>query len=366
MLYFDHAAATQMSAEALKTYQEVAQHFYANSDSLHQAGNTAGQLIQETRQNLADTLHLSTDGLVFTSGGTQANQLGITALVQGRHQKEILVSPLEHASVYQVLEKLSRDQGYSITKLPVDCHGQITTSTLAKYLSADTNLVIIQGTNSITGICQNISDLAAYLQASNVPLFVDAVQSITKVPLELSQVAGFSISAHKFNGPKGCGLLYLNPQYLTKPLFQHVFQQNGFLPGTLDTPGILSMFTALTQNLKNQTKSLVHLQSLKDALYTDLNSSIEPIAPWATFPGICGLLLPHTPGQEAATYLGQKGLCFSTVSACSLRDPRPDSTLASLGLTPEMSDRYIRISFGQTNTIAEVQQLTQALNHFYS
>lgn len=365
MLYFDHAASTQMSPAALQTYQEVAQNFYANSDSLHQAGNTAGQLIQETKNQLAQLFKLATDGFVFTSGGTQANQLGITALVQGRPQKEILVSPLEHASVYQILDKLQQTQGYRIQKLPVDNHGHVTIPILTKYLSADTNLVIIQGTNAITGICQNISDLAAYLQASDVPLFVDAVQSVTKVPLDLTQVAGFSVSAHKFNGPKGCGFLYLNPKYLTQPLFQHVFQQNGFLPGTLDTPGILSMLTALTQNNAQQAQNLVYYQTLKQTLYDAIKPTIEPIAPWARFSGICGLLLPHTPGQEAATFLGQQGFCFSTVSACSLRDPRPDATLTSLGLTPEMSERYIRLSFGAENTVTQVQQLAQALNQYY-
>ncbi|MFD1670605.1 cysteine desulfurase family protein [Agrilactobacillus yilanensis] len=366
MIYFDHAATTPMSAAALATYQQVAKAFYANSESLHRAGNSAGQLIQEAQTTIAQTLNLLPEGLIFTSGGTQSNQLGLMALAQGSSKKEILVSPLEHASVYQVLNKLAQTQEYQIKILPITATGQVTAQSLAAAITPNTGLIVIQAVNPITGICQNIAELNTTATHYKVPLFVDAVQGLTKINLDLQNLAGFSASGHKFNGPKGCGLLYLNPNYLTKPLFQNVFQQNGFLPGTLDTPGILSLTTALMTNLQQQVTQFTQLTHLKAALLANLAPTIKPVAPWAEFPGICGLLLPHTPGQEAVTVLGQQGLCFSTVSACSLKDPRPDATLTALGLSASENERYIRLSFGALNQVKEVTKFTDILNRDYA
>lgn len=361
MIYFDHAATTAMSSAALTVYQRVAQDFYANSESLHQAGTAAGQLIQEAQQQLGQLLNVSGEGLIFTSGGTQANHLGITSLAHGTKKKQILVSPLEHASVYQILDYLSTHEAYQIQRLPVDSAGHVTPASLTAALTPETGLIVIQATNPITGICQPLPALAAVAQAAGVPLFVDAVQAVGKLPLELTQVAGFSASAHKFNGPKGCGLLYLAPTALASGPFHPVFQQHGFLPGTLDTPAIVSMVAALALNCQDQPAAYRQLARLKEYLLTHLPAAFTPVAPTAEFPGICGLLLPHHPGQEVATILGHQGICLSTVSACSLKDPRPDPTLRALGYSAEEADRFLRVSFGPENTTAEIDQLVAAL-----
>ncbi|WP_125768538.1 cysteine desulfurase family protein [Lapidilactobacillus wuchangensis] len=364
MIYFDHAATTKMSLNALQTYQEVAAHFFANSESLHQAGNAAGQLIQEARQQLASTFQLNPEGIIFTSGGTEANEVGIKALARGTNKPEILVSPLEHASVYQVLNELATRDNYQIRKLPVDQHGHITAATLAAAITPATGLIVIQAVNPITGVTQDIDGLQAVAATKQRPLFVDAVQGIAKIPLNLHQLAGFSASAHKFNGPKSCGFLYLAPDYPATPEYQNVFQQQGFLPGTLDTPGIISMLTALTESLAAMPASLVQLQKLRQHFYQSLAPSCRRIGDNTDYPGICGLLLPKLTGQEVATRLGQQGICLSTVSACSIKDPRPDPTLTALGLTTSEAERYLRISFGPENTLTEVDQMLTALTPY--
>lgn len=364
MIYFDHAATTKMSAAALQVYQEVATNFFANSESLHQAGNAAGQLIQEARTTLATTFQINQEGIIFTSGGTEANQIGIAALAHGSTKKEILVSPLEHASVYEVLNLLATKEGYQVKKMAVDQHGQVTPEILAAAITPATGLIVIQAVNPIVGICQNISALQTVAEQHQLPLFVDAVQAVGKMPLHLEKLAGFSFSAHKFNGPKGSGCLYLAPDFPTAPEYQNVFQQQGFLPGTLDTPGIISMMAALSASLAKMPTTLTHLQNLRTHFYQTIAPAFRRIGTDDNYPGICGVLLPKLTGQEVATRLGQRGICLSTVSACSIKDPRPDPTLTALGLSTAESERYLRLSFGDENTLAEVDQVVTALNTY--
>lgn len=366
MIYFDHVATTPMSREALDTYREVAENFYANSESLHQAGNASGQLVNESKATIANLLDVPVEGLVFTSGGTESNHLGIQSLTMGTSKKEILVSPLEHSSVYEILTYLSETSGYRVKTLPVDDTGHVTPAILKRAITAETGLVILQAVNAITGIVQDITALNDLAIDAGVPLFVDAVQGLAKVPLDLSQVAGFSASSHKLNGPKSCGILYLSPQAITKAPYKYVFQQNGFLPGTIAVPEVVSATVALQTAWDNRAANFKHVSALKKQLLSLIAPAIRPIAPWAEYPGICGLLLPSTQGQMAATTMGQQGYCFSTVSACSIKDPRPDNTLMALGLTEQQAGRFIRISFGPSNTAAEVSQFAAALNRDYS
>ncbi|MCH4172449.1 MAG: cysteine desulfurase [Lactobacillus sp.] len=366
MIYFDNAATTPMSAKALDTYTTVAQNFYANSESLHEAGNAAGQLVQEAQTTIANLFKIPVEGIIFTSGGTEANQLGIRSLATGSGKTQILVSPLEHSSVYQALDLLHREFGFDIQTLPVTATGQITAAELTHQITANTALIVIQAVNSITGIQQNLPELKQAAQTAKVPLFVDAVQAMGKIDFDPTGLAGFSASAHKFNGPKSSGLLYLSPQVLTDPPYRHVFQQNGFLPGTLDVPGIVSMTTALTDSLPLISQRLALVTQLKAAFLKELAPSFAPVIPTGGYPGICGVILPKNQGQDVVTRLGQQGICFSTVSACSIKDPRPDKTLTALGYDQATIERYIRLSFGPENTLAEVDKLATILNHEYA
>ncbi|MFT8836191.1 cysteine desulfurase family protein [Liquorilactobacillus satsumensis] len=364
MIYFDNAATTKMSKAALEAYYEVAENFYGNSESLHLFGTQSSTLITQAQQQIATLFKLPAAGFIFTSGGTESNQLGIESLSSVNSQKrEILVSPLEHSSVFQILDKLVTEKGFKVKTLPVNKRGKITPAGLRGRLSAQTALVVIQAVNSVTGICQDIPALKKITGAQQVPLFVDAVQAVTKIPMSFAGLAGFSCSAHKFNGPKSSGLLFLNPNMPVNTRFNNVFQQNGFLPGTLDVPGIVSMATALQAEFSKVQQSYAVVTTLKKRLKGLVSPQIRVIA--GDYPGICGLILPQTQAQEAVTRMGQLGFCFSTVSACSIRDPRPDRTLQALGLTAAESKRYLRISLGPHNTLSEVECFATCLNQLY-
>ncbi len=366
MIYFDNAATTKMSRHALTTYEKIAENYFANSESLHRAGTEAGYIVKLCRRQIAERLDLDPDGIVFTSGGTESNQLGIRTLLGAPDKREILVSPLEHASIYQLLEKISRTDGCAVRVLPIDAQGHVTPDTLAAAITAHTALIVVQAVNAVTGIRQPTAALSQVAQTHHVSLFVDAVQAMGKVPLTVAGLAGFSVSAHKFNGPKGCGFLYLSPEVETYPQFADVFQQSGFLAGTLDVPAIASMTTALQDALDKLPKHEQTVERLRRELIRQLAPSFKIVDNFTGYAGILGMILPHTPGQEAATELGRRGYAISTVSACSLRDPRPDRTLTALQLAPQEIEHYIRISFGDENTPAEAAEFAAQLNQFYA
>ncbi len=364
MIYFDNAATTKMSTEALKVYTEVAQQFYANSDSLHILGNQSSNLILQVKSKISQLLHVPADGLIFTSGGTQSNQIGIESLVEiSEKRDEVLVSPLEHSSIYQVLERLERRNKFKICFLPVTENGKVLPEALENGISERTALIVVQAVNSVTGIIQDISALKLIAKRHDIPFFMDAVQAVTKIPLDYTDISGFSVSAHKFNGPKGCGLLFLSPESITVPSYNNVFQQNGFLPGTLDVPGISSMTTALQYNFPTIEESLEKMHILQSKLKSLISKDIRMVVD--DYPGICGLILPRTQGQEAVTKMGQLGFCISTVSACSILDPRPDRTLLSLGLSPTEVSRYIRVSLGSDNSVDEIEKFVATLNNLF-
>ncbi|KRM97077.1 cysteine desulfurase [Liquorilactobacillus aquaticus DSM 21051] len=364
MIYFDNAATTKMSAAALKSYREVAENFYGNSESLHFFGNQSNSLVDESRQTIAKLFNVIPDGLIFTSGGTESNQVGISTLAKvGGKKNEILVSPLEHSSVYQILDKFEADKKAHIRFLPVDSAGKVTPTILKKNISSKTALIIIQAVNSIVGIVQDIKSLKTIASENKIPLFVDTVQATAKIPIDFSNLAGFSCSAHKFNGPKSCGLLFLSPNALTVPQYNNVFQQNGFLPGTLDVPSIVSMTTALQEAYPKIDANYSYLKGLQTRLEKNISREIKVIH--GAYPGICGLMLPQVQAQEAVTTMGQSGFCFSTVSACSIKDPRPNRSLLSLGLSAEETKRYIRLSFSPSNTPAEIDLFAETLNEMY-
>ena len=365
MIYFDHAATTQMSESALKIYMQVAQQFYANSDSLHLFGNQRSNIITQAKTNISELLHIPTEGLVFTNGGTQGNQLGIVSLLNTSEERcDVLVSPLEHSSVYQTLERLELQGKINVCTLPVNSEGKVSPEVLENAITHRTALIIIQAVNSVTGIVQDISDLKIIAKNNDVPFFMDAVQAISKIPLDFVDISGFSVSSHKFNGPKGCGLLFLSPNAIVTPQYKNVFQQNGILPGTVDVPAIASLAVALQDNYLKINENLKHFQELKFKLVTSIAQTIKVIK--GDFPGICGLVLPNTQGQEVVTKLGQLGICLSTVSACSILDPRPDPSLRSVGLMDSEISRYIRVSFGFDNTLEEVEILVKKLNTLFA
>jgi cysteine desulfurase len=359
MHYFDFAATTPMTPAALKTYQQTAQQFFGNPNSPHPVGEQAAALLAHCRQQLALQLTVPAESLIFTSGGTEANHLAIALTLQQLppNRREILISPLEHSSF---AHELAAYPHLTVKTLPLD-HGQVTPAILTQALTPATGLVIIQQVHSITGLIQPITPLAQLARANGSYFHCDCVQSFGKVPLP-QQVTSWSCAGHKFGGPKSCGLLYLDPTMPFTPLLPNVSQEHGFRPGTVDVPGIASFTTAALASLTQQSEQQVQFQHLKQQLQQAL-PQWQPAVTNMTYPGIIGLLAPHTLGTVVLAALSAQEICIATTSACNSQG-EVDPSLLALGFTKEQAQHFIRISLGPTTTPTEIQQLAQALQPF--
>ncbi|MDR3242282.1 MAG: IscS subfamily cysteine desulfurase [Lactobacillaceae bacterium] len=358
MTYFDFAATTPMSKNALKTYSQVAREFFGNPSSHHAIGLKANGLLMHCRETIADLIHVPKQSLIFTSGGSEGNELAIRMSIKqlNADKNEILVSPIEHASVHHILASIP---DLNIKELPLNKHGQLTPELLQEVLTPQTGLIILQAVNSVTGIIQPIDELATIAKQHDVLFHCDGVQAFTKYTVPFN-VTSYSASSHKIYGPKGTGLLYLNPRVGFTPLFPGVTHEFGFRQGTVDLPSVAAFTTAIQDAFSSYTDDIAHYKSLRTTLIESL-PTWENMLDCPTYPGIIGLFAPVSVGNQFIDTLHEFGYCVSSTSACNDL-ATTDPALLAIGISPDLASRFVRISFGKTTTVNEVLELARVLN----
>lgn len=356
MKYFDYAATAPISPTALEVYIETAQQYFGNTESTHQVGRQAQQLLKHCRNIFSQLTEKPADSLIFTSGGTESNQLALKmSLALLEEKNEVLVSPLEHPSI---LHLLKAQPNIKLNILPLD-NGRVTLANLESAFTDRTGLVVLQHVNSVTGIIQDISDLANYTQQQGALFHCDCVQSFGKLPLP-ENITSFSTASHKIGGSKGSGLLYLSPEVPFKSLYPGTTQEKGFRGGTTDLPAIAAFTQAAKESFFEMTKNLEKYQRFQQLIFSELpawNHFSESYA------GITGLFSPKIGASDLVAAMDQLGFCLSTTSACNSHD-LVDPSLEALALPKDVADRYFRISFGKSTTKADVTALIEALKSF--
>lgn len=259
MNYFDYAATTPMSAIALKVYLETAEKYYGNPSSNHPIGQAAQQLLSHCRQVFSELVEKPAESLIFTSGGTESNQLALALSLKllPKERREVLVSPIEHPSL---LYALAADPTIRVKKLSLDQQGKISPAVFAEALTDQTGLVVIQ---------QPIDALAKIARQHKILFHCDCVQSFGKQPLPKG-ISSFSAASHKLAGPKGCGLLYLDSTVAFRPLSPGTTQEHGFRGGTQDLPAIAAFTQAASEAFKEMSQNLTYFRRLQQALVNDL------------------------------------------------------------------------------------------------
>ncbi|TVZ83589.1 cysteine desulfurase [Aeribacillus composti] len=368
MIYFDFAATTPMSEKAIASYTEAEKFAYGNSSSLHDIGGKAYELLTASRKAFAALLGGDPNGVYFTSGGSEGNILAIQSLLNSTpNKKHIIASSLEHASIDHYLSLL-RAKGYDITFLKHDQNGNILMEHLEEEIREDTALVTIQHGNSEIGTIQNIKEIGLFLKKRKIYFHTDCVQTFGKllIPVDEMNADAYTFSSHKIYGPKGVGAVYIHPAASWSPVIPGTTHEDGFRPGTVNVPGIFSFVTAANEFYNQREKYFNHFIKLKQHLISQLKKQLPTITivnetKKEVLPNIVGVVTNSLEGQFVMLELNRKGFAVSTGSACQAGNSHPSKTLLSIGFDKDSAHQFIRISFGITNTISEVDELINAI-----
>jgi cysteine desulfurase len=363
MIYLDYAATTPMSEQALKAYTNTASLFFGNPSSLHDAGTKADELLALCRKQFAQFINGQEQGVYFTSGGTEANNLAIRSLLRGCSpaKRHIITTSVEHSSILHLFDQLGKE-GFTVTYLPVDVQGKVLVSTLQDAILPETVLVSIQHVNHEIGTIQPIKEIGRYLKEQHILFHCDCVQSFGKLPIDV-QAAGIdslSVSSHKIYGPKGMGAVYIDPAVPWKPVYPNTSHQNGFRPGTIDVPGVVSFITAAQETYAGMEKQRQMHEQLKAQwlnLLEPLKSVITVEGAEESIPSVIGMTIRRIQGQYVMLECNRHGISISTGSACQAGLQQPPAVMTAIGKTEEEAKQFIRISFGKNTSYNELNQL---------
>ena len=367
MIYFDNSATTKMYPEVLDTYRKVNEQFFGNPSSLHRIGNEADALLQQSRKQIAQLLAVQPDEIFFTSGGTESDNWAIkgTAMEKFHAGKHMIASSVEHPAVSKSLEQLGK-LGFEITYLPVDTDGIISVEELGKAIRKDTILVSVMAINNEVGSIQPIEAIGELLE--NYPwvhFHVDAVQAVCEcVPLiQHPRVDLLSLSAHKFHGPKGVGILYKKHGKRIAPLLTGGGQEAGMRSTTENVGGVAAMAKALRMTLENGASSREQEQLVRGKLLAAL-SEYEDVRIFSPEDGAGHILcfaMKGVRGEVMVHAFESQDIFISTTSACSSRKKGTPYTLGSMGVPLSWSQCAVRISLSGENTQAEADAF---IEHF--
>lgn len=372
MLYMDYSATSPTHPEVIQTVTEVMTHYYGNPSSLHRLGVSAERIIEKSRTIIAETIGASPDSIIFTSGGTESNNLAIKGIIgtyrhRGRH---IITTAIEHASVYECCKQLEQ-YGYRITYLQADRTGAVDVDELRSSITEETVLVSIMHVNNEVGRIQPIDEIGHVLrQYPRILFHVDAVQAIGKVAFRLDQsrIDLLSCSAHKIGGPKGIGFLYRRKGVELEPLFAGGGQEQQVRSGTENVPAIAGMAKAIRLSYDSLNANVDHMYALRTRLYEKI-SAIQGIIINGSdtmkemAPHIIHISIPGRKPETIIHALEQNQIYISTQSACASTREKPSRILQAMGLEHVLTISGIRISISHEHTLENMDYFTDALVH---
>ena len=369
-IYFDNSATTRVFDSVRDIMTETMTADYGNTSSLHTKGVEAEQYVREARAEIAKSLRVKEKEIIFTSGGTESNNLAIlgTALANRRSGNHIITSCIEHASVYNTTAFLE-EQGFRVTYLPVDHNGHVSPEDLRAAICDDTILVSIMYVNNEMGAVEPIAKLAQVLRETKPQAYfhADAIQAYGKYVIRPKKegIDLLSVSGHKIHGPKGVGFLYVDERVKIRPILFGGGQQMGMRSGTENVPGCAGLGAAAKEIYRDHEAKVDHLYALKDRFVSGLHElegvtvhgltgrDSAPQIVSAGFEGIRAEVLLHA--------LEEKGIYVSSGSACSSNHPGISGTLRGIVVKESLLDSTLRFSFGVFNTEDEVDECLRVL-----
>ena len=361
---FDSASTTNVQAQVLKTYIDLLQKEYANSESLYDEGVAMHLKLEKARAAIASLLQVQAQEIIFTSGASESNSAAIKGVCFAqRDKKHILTTSIEHSSVRHAVAQMAEIFNYEVTYLSVNEKGVISLEEMKKSLREDTAIVSIMAVNNEVGSIQPIQEVGEYVKKHSHAYFhVDLTQAIGKVELDMKYIDLASMSAHKMNGLKGSGILVKKNHVPFVPLINGGEQEFGLRGGTANALVDLVLAKTLRLYLEEQKKKRPHIQALNERLVTGLRK-LEGV--WINSPseGIANIVnfsYPKIPSEVMQNALNKKGFMVSAKSTCDSKSSEPSEVLMAMGLGRDRSLSSIRVSFHGENTLEEVDSFLKA------
>lgn len=369
MLYLDNAATTPVRPEVLEAMWPYLTSTFGNPSSHHTVGEAAAGALRDARRRVATLLGVRPGDVVFTSGGTEADNLavkGITlaALERGRH---VVTSPIEHEAVAESVAYLTRFHGVEATVLPVDGTGLVDPAELAAALRPDTVLVSLMAANNEIGTVQDLSALGAVTRATGVPFHTDAVQAAGWLPLGLDRlgVDALSLAGHKLGAPKGVGLFAVRGSLPLEPLLHGGGQERGRRSGTEQVAAAVGLATALELAERDRVEAVDRVSGLRDEFIARVLNEVPRARltghPERRLPGIASFVFPGTSGEAVLLELERRGVVSSSGSACAAGSDEPSPVLLAIGIAPEVAQTAVRFSWTAAVTAADLDRTASAV-----
>ena len=367
-IYADNAATTRMSRTAIDAMIPYMENVYGNPSSLYSIGQEAKEALEEAREQVAAVIHAEPREILFTSGGSEADNQALrsaAAIGARKGKKHIISSAFEHHAILHTLNRLEKE-GYEVTLLPVHENGLVVPEELEAAIREDTCLVTIMTANNEIGTIQPIGEIGAICKKHGVLFHTDAVQAVGHLPIDVKelQVDLLSASAHKFHGPKGTGFLYARKGIALTNLIEGGAQERGKRAGTENVPGIMSMAAALKEAADHLEKNAAHKTALRDRLIQGLqeipHSALNGDAQ-RRLPGNVNFCFEGIEGESLLLLLDDKGISASSGSACTSGSLDPSHVLLAIGRVHDVAHGSLRLSLGEDITEEEVDYIIRSV-----
>jgi cysteine desulfurase len=365
-VYLDHNATTPVHPEVLAEMLPYFAEVYGNPSSVHGFGRQAREGVETARDRIATFLRVAPEEIVFTSGGTESDNLGVKGLAQARGGGHVITSRVEHHAVLRTCQALER-QGVAVTYVPVDAEGRVDPDDVARALRADTVAISIMHANSEVGTLQPIAAIGALARERRIPLHVDAVQTFGKIPLDLDAlgVDVLSFSSHKIYGPKGVGGLWIRRGTKMVAIQHGGEHERRRRAGTENVPGIIGFGKAVEIRGRDMPEESVRVQALRDRLWRGLQARVPEVRlsghPTERLPGTANVAFRHVEAESIVLGLDLEGIAVSTGSACTSGNVEPSHVLVAMAVPLDWAMGAVRCSLGRSTTEADIDHVIDAV-----
>lgn len=360
MIYLDNAASTVIHNEVFQEMIPFLKEQYGNPSSIHHSGRIASRAIQKARKQIANLISANPEEILFTSGGTESNNIALFGITHTNKGKHIITSSIEHDAVLEPCKKLEKE-GFDVTYLPVTRDGLINPEDVKKSITKNTCLVSIMFANNEVGTVQPIGEIAKLCSEKRIFFHTDAIQAIGKLEINVKELRldMLSISSHKINGPKGVGALYIKSGTKIEPYIFGGGQENGLRSGTENVASVVGFGKACELAKENLEKNILHFKNLRDVLVSKVMKEIPYVSinghPEKRIPNNAHFTFLGVNGEDLIIKLDEEGIAASTGSACSVRTQKESHVLRAMGFLHEQIAGSLRLTVGSMNTISEIE-----------